>query len=411
MSTLKLITRPDHLNYSKYGLETNPFAGSVPRDRVEFLVPRGEEIDRAIWTLRAGIFGASTHSVIVGGYGNGKTHLLKYLKHVVNDQISEPGRENLAIYIHSPGENFRQLYSAVVLSLGHHFMQELVWKYLGTVCLRYGDLLKVKDNHKSALKENKKSLKQMVEKGDVLLSNIVSKAKDDLLQKMKLLDYTTALLHLVFDEYSFLAWKWLSAEDMPYDQRKELGLSMSINNDERALRAFLSFKAFLEEVGYKLLVLLIDEFEVIVSLPERNRQKVLNEIRHLIDSLPNGLCIFLACAPEAWRIILEHYHAFLERFIHVVFLSPLSLTQTEQLVIAYLNEAREEGHQDNPSPFCPETIQMIHKLSMGNVRNTLKLCQIAIDLGLINDLQELSGEKFQASLQKLLEPSQISENT
>ena len=406
MTTTESILRSGRLNYSKYGLKANPFAGSVPCDDVEFVVRRGEEIDRAMWTLRAGTLGTSTHAVVVGGYGNGKTHLLKYLKHLVNEQTSESDPQDLAIYVHSPGENFRQLYTTVMISLGHHFVQEIVWRYLGFICLRHENLLQLKDNHKLALKKDGRNLKKIVEKGDLLLSNIVAKAKDDLLQKIRLLDYATAILHLVFDEYSFLAWKWLTAEDMPYDQRKELGLSMSINNDERALRAFLSLKALLEEAGYGLLVLLIDEFEVIVSLPERNRQKVLNEIRHLIDSLPSRLCVFLACAPEAWRIIIEHYHAFLERFTHIVFLTPLNLAQTEQLIIAYLNAARHKTHQTSPAPFSHESIELIHKLGSGNVRTTLKLCQIAIDLGLMHDLQELSGEILQSSLQRLLEPPQ-----
>ena len=406
MTTTESIIKSGRLNYSKYGLGTNPFAGSVPRNDVEFVVPRGEEIHRALWTLRAGILGTSTHAVVVGGYGNGKTHLLKYLKHLVSEEASESDQQNLAIYVHSPGENFRQLYSTVMSSLGHHFVQEIVWRYLGFICLRHEDLLQLKDNHKQALRKDGRNLKKIVEKGDLLLSNIVAKAKDELLQKIRLLDYATAILHLVFDEYSFLAWKWLTAEDMPYDQRKELGLSMSINNDERALRAFLSLQALLKEIGYGLLVLLIDEFEVIISLPERNRQKVLNEIRHLIDSLPSNLCIFLACAPEAWRIILEHYHAFLERFTHTVFLTPLNLVQTEQLIIAYLNGARRKADHKSLDPFSSEAIELIHKMSAGNVRATLKLCQIAVDLGLMHNLQELRGEVFQSSLQRLLEPPQ-----
>ena len=395
------------IDYEKYGLKENPFTGTVPKDRVNFTIQRDREMQQAFWTLRSALSGVSTHAVIVGGYGNGKTHLVKYLEYLTNEQALDVDKgKALAIYAHSPGENFRQLYSTIILKLGKNFLQDVVWQYLCKICLRSPEAFGVSKDQEEALQLEPLNLKDMVKKGHVLLSDLMQRAKDDLTQRVQLIDFTTALLHLILNEYSFLAWKWLAAEDMPYEQRKDLGLSMAISNDDRALRAFLSLKNVLNEVGYHLIVLLIDEFELITALPERTRQRILNEVRHLIDLIPSGLCIFLACAPEAWRVILEHYHAFLERFTHTLFLRPLNSSQTLKLVTAYLKKGRLNSIEfdDKRFPFTSESVAFIHSLSFGNIRSTLKLCQIAIDFGLMNGLERLEGEPLNGFLASLFQP-------
>jgi hypothetical protein len=251
--------------------------------------------------------------------------------------------------------------------------------------------LKISKEEVEKLKNKPLTIKQYVHQGKLLLTELVQLGKEDLIPKVRLLDIATALLHLIFDDFAFLSWKWLIAEDVPYEQRRELGLTMSISNDDRALRAFLSIRQVLRECGYKAVVLLVDEFEVVTTLPERSRQRILNEIRHLIDQTPDELSIFLACAPEAWKMIVEHYHAFLDRFTHYTFLKPLDDKQTLGLVKTYLDHARLEKNGDTTYPFDREFVRTVHELSMGNVRTTLKLCQIALDYGLMKGLDRVTG--------------------
>lgn len=387
LSTLFILTQPSQLHYQKYRLACNPFAGAVPRSEVCFLVPRGDELEKAFWTIQSVLSGASTHAIIVAGYGNGKTHTLRYIQSTL-DQVRP---DILSIYVGSPGESFRQLYSTIVTALGHAFVTDLVWKYLSRVALKNATSLKISKEEIEKLKSKPLTVKQYVKQGKLLLTELVQLGKEDLLPKVRLLDIATALLHLIFDDFSFLSWKWLIAEDVPYEQRRELGLTMSINNDDRALRALLSLREALRDCGYKALVLLVDEFEIVSTLPERSRQRILNEIRHLIDQTPNELSIFLACAPEAWKMIVEHYHAFLDRFTHYAFLRPLDDKQTLGLIKAYLDHVRVDKNGDSLYPFDREFVHVIQELSMGNVRTTLKLCQIALDYGLMKGLDRVTG--------------------
>ena len=391
------------IDYSRLGLTSNPFIGTVPQKEVSFCVGREKELELISWTLRSAFSGVSTHAVIVGGYGNGKTHLLKFIASQVNTEFNE---QAVAIYVNSPGENFRQLYSNLVLGLGRTYFEQLAWKYLGIVSAFGPDsiLEHLTSQQVEVLKQEPAKIKEFVESGEILLSDIVHHAKDVLSRQVLLLDFATAFLHLILEEYALLAWKWLAAEDMPYEQRRNMNLSMAISNDDRALRAFLSLKAILHEVGYDTIILLIDEFEAIAGLPERYRQRVLNEIRHLIDLASTGLCIFIGCAPEVWRIIVGDYHAFLERFTEAIFLRPLELSQVYSLISDYLQGVRcEDCPRDKPRtyPFSDALIGEIHRIALGNVRNTLKLCQVSLDYGLAHECDPLTWSDVKERLEAL----------
>ena len=57
-------------DYSSYNLKSNPFVGTVPQESVSFCVTREKEAETAWWTLNSALTGTSTHTIIVGGYGN-----------------------------------------------------------------------------------------------------------------------------------------------------------------------------------------------------------------------------------------------------------------------------------------------------------------------------------------------------
>lgn len=397
-----------HLRYDKYNLKRNPFSGSVPRDKIDFIVERENEVRDVSWTISSALEGISTHSIIVGGYGNGKTHLLRYLERILSNNQDE--EEILAIYVNTPGESFKSLYCSIIHGLGQAFMKRMAWSYLGHFCRRELEegsptYFEQDDREKisEALDNDPYNLKKLVEEGKILLPQLIDEAKKFISSRVLLVDFTTAFLHLILKEYWFLAWKWLCGEEIPYTQRRELELSMSITNDERALRSFLSLKKLLHDLNYSLIVLLIDEFEVIEALSVRAKQKILNEIRHLIDLTPSGFCILLSCAPEIWRSILSDYHAFTERFSHLIFLKPLNKADLRKLMITYLNKERtsDPPNEDSLHPFAEDTLDFLLRNGMGNIRQTLKLCQIAVDLGLRHGKERLDANSIKSLLPQL----------
>jgi len=394
-----------HMRYDQYNLKRNPFSGSVPRDKIDFIVERGNEVKDVSWTISSALEGVSTHSIIVGGYGNGKTHLLRYVKKVLGNNNGKI----LAIYINTPGESFKSLYCSIIYALGQAFMKKVAWSYLGHFCSREREgnpnYLKRDDREKisEVLNNDPYNIKKLVEEGKILLPQLIDEAKEFISSRVSLVDFTTAFLHLILKEYWFLAWKWLCGEEIPYTQRRELELSMSITSDERALRSFLSLKRLLHDIGYSLIVLLIDEFEVIEALSTQAKQKVLNEIRHLIDLTPSGLCILLSCAPEIWRSILSDYHAFTERFTHAIFLKPLDKADLRKLMVAYLSKERisDPSNEDPLHPFVEDTLDFLISNGMGNIRQTLKLCQLAVNLGLRHGKERLDAVGIKSLLSQL----------
>jgi len=393
-----------HIRYDRYNLKRNPFPGAVPCDNIDFIVERGNEVRDISWTISSALEGISTLSIIVGGYGNGKTHLLRYMEKVLSNN------KLLAIYINTPGESFKSLYCSIIYALGQAFMKRVSWSYLGNFCRReLGEenhsYVEHNDREKicEVLNKDPYNIKKLVEEGKILLPQLINEAKKFISSRVLLVDFTTAFLHLILKEYWFLAWKWLCGEDIPYTQRRELELSMSITSDERALRSFLSLKRLLQDLGYSLIVLLIDEFEVIEALPMRTKQKILNEIRHLVDLTPSGLCILLSCAPEVWRSILSDYHAFTERFTHFIFLKPLNKADLRKVMVTYLNKERimDPPNEDSLYPFTEDTLDFLLRNGMGNVRQTLKLCQIAVDLGLKQKKERLNTGIIKSLLSQL----------
>ena len=396
------------VRYNKYNLKRNPFSGSVPQNKIDFIVERENEVKDVSWTISSALEGASTHSIIVGGYGNGKTHLLRFMARVLAH--NQDNGQMLAIYVNTPGESFKSLYSSAIHGLSQAFMKRMAWNYLGYFCRREleegNPTFLEKENREEvaeALNNDLYNMKDLVEEGKILLSQLIDEAKKFIARRVLLVDFTTAFLHLILKEYWFLAWKWLCGEEIPYTQRRELELSMSITNDERALRSFLSLKRLLHDLGYSLIVLLIDEFEVIEALSTRAKQKILNEVRHLIDLTPSGLCILLSCAPEIWRSILSDYHAFTERFAHVILLKPLQKEDLRKLMVAYLNNERmsDAPNEDPLHPFEEDTLDFLLRNGMGNVRQTLKLCQLAVDLGLRQEKERLDAMTLRALLSQL----------
>jgi len=178
---------------------------------------------------------------------------------------------------------------------------------------------------------------------------------------------------------------------------------MSISSDERALRSLLSLKKLLHDLGFSLIVLLIDEFEFIEALSTQAKQRILNELRHLIDLTPSGLSIFLSCAPEVWRSILSDYHAFTERFTNVIFLKPLNKDGLRKLMVTYLNKERisDPPNGDPLHPFAEDTLDFLLRNGMGNIRQTLKLCQLAVNLGLRHRKERLDVMTVRSLLSQL----------
>ena len=368
---------------SKYDLQRNPFpnvgipyqSDSIYTDRVEELCIIGNAIKG---TMR----GSSAHVVIVGSYGNGKTATLKFVKEQIEQQIGQA----LAVYISNPGETFLEFYRNFMYEIGVDRLEKFAWSYLELIC-------------------KKPRLKEKVNKGETLLPEVIENGKTHLHDNLRYTDFATAFLKFVLDETKFLSWKYLCGEPILFEQRKDLDVVSLIDTDEKALRALMSLKTLLNLIGYKMICILVDEVESIELLHAFRKQRILNSIRRLIDLNSSGLCLIMACAPEAWNSIIRDYHAFSERIFREVILRPLNNEIIRQFIAGYLKRLRiAEKESHSPiHPFTEDAVKQILVAAQGNLRRVLMICNRAVDQGAENGFPLLTARKLREMLPEIFE--------
>jgi Cdc6-like AAA superfamily ATPase len=364
-------------DYSKYDLAGNPFPFSgVPDEHPNVYIGQEDVLNKINSVLSSTVLSAqSNHIIVTGSYGNGKSHTLKFIKSQIRDQFSEKSETPICVgYVSQPGENFLEIYTKFMYDLGYTFVKHLSQNYLGHIAYQLS---------KEGLIEEKIRKGQgwkQIEKGDVLISDIVPKAIQRLNDGIKFADYTRAFINLSYEENSIYSWEWLCGEGVEYNKRHELCLGKNIT-DTNSIRAFGALKFILRELDYSSLVLLVDEFEYIETLPPLKKQKLLNSLRHIIDLNGENLSIIIACAPEVWQNIVAEYHAFSERIAKEANLKPLDQEKIRVLLVSYLNNKRTTSN-DSLAPFTDDSIERIFLHSQGNTRRVISLCSQALDASL-----------------------------
>src|SRR3989304_3276110 len=319
-------------DYSKIGLSDNPFPYSgVPEDEPHIYVDREEAI-KAINNVLSTIIstGKSSHLIVTGAYGSGKSHTLKYVRSEIRRQFTGVDGTKVCIgYVSQPGETFLDIYREFIYDLGYDFIKKISEQYIGLVAYQLSEEKVIKE--KVPIEKGW----EMVNSGKLLISDIVPHAIKRLNQQVKFIDFSRAFLNLTYEDNSIYSWEWLNGEGVDYIKRRDMGVSKSLDG-KTAIRAFISLKKVLRELGYSTVILLIDEFEYIETLSPGAKQKMINEIRHLIDLNPENLTMIITCAPEVWQSLLSEYHAFSERVAKEVNLKPMTGAKVIELLSEYL---------------------------------------------------------------------------
>ena len=352
-------------DYSQYGLEENPFPYSpVPSDDPEIYCGQdhvAEVVGNTVSTVLG--TGNSKHLVITGKYGNGKSHTLKYTRSLIRERD-----DVLAGYVAQPGEGFLDIYHEFMYDLGFDRVQEIAYEFLASVAQETTD--------KNPISAD--AMKRLIDEGEILLSELVPDAIQRLSDVTKFADFARAIIHMVYEDTNLYAWQWLTAEGIRYEQRKEMEIHTALDDDTMGVRAFTAMKNLLLELGYTAVFVFVDEFESVARLSPKEEQSTLNSIRHLMDQNSSGMCMLFSCAPEVWQEIMSEYHAFSERIGNEVALKPLTDEHIQNLVSAYLAEARSSS-KSGIDPFNREGLKLIHQQSHGNVRQVLTLCSRLLD--------------------------------
>jgi len=344
--------------YQRYFLAENPFPiVPIPEEQPKIFGANQNALNRIIWQLnRVAKTNRPVHIVVVGPYGCGKTHLLRYLASKINRDI----KGGLGAYVPHPGPDFISIYRRFVESIGYGRLKQLA----------------------KAVDERK--LKEIIIYHDLV----------------------TALANLNDNNRTLEAWRWLTANTLTLEERRSLGVATSIEREEDALNAFSALLSFLRSTGFKLICMLIDEFEEINSLVPLQKRRLFNDLRHLIDLNVSNFSVIIACTPHGWETIYEENAALVRRFSsNVIFLEPLKENEATELISSYLNRFRlyskdfkdfleKNGYNELSKiyPFTKDALRKLCILSKGNTGEILKYSGIAIEMGLKEGYKLLNGE-------------------
>jgi type II secretory pathway predicted ATPase ExeA len=373
--------RDQQRDYTQYDLEENPFPYSpVPADDPELYCGQ-DQATRAVEDTVSTVLstGKSKHLVVTGKYGNGKSHTLKYTRSLVRD------REDVVVgYVAQPGEGFLDIYHEFMYDIGFDGVERLAYEFLALVA-------KEETDHNPI---GAQAMERLIDEGDILLSELVPTAVQRLNDIAKFADFARAIVHMIYEDTNLYAWQWITAEGLRYEQRKEMEIHSSLDDDMMGVRAFTAFKNMLLELGYTGVFVFVDEFESIARLKSKQKQSTLNSIRHLMDRNASGLCMLFACAPEVWQDVMSEYHAFSERIGQEVPLRPLTEEHMQDLVAGYLNTARPNG-TTTIDPFTEESLSVILQRSQGNIRQVLSVCSRVLDEAVDEERRRIDAELVQ----------------
>ena len=373
-----------HRDYAVLNLKKNPFPYSgVPDTNPTFYIGQTDVLSSIIQTLSTTILtGKSSHIILTGPYGCGKSHTLLYIKEQLKAYEFENGNTPIIGYISQPGDTMLDIYRDFMYDLGLETLQKYAQEYLCQIATNLIETKKIEGNISLPV------VWEDIEEGYILLSDLVPTAVMRLNESAKYVDFCKAFINLVYEENALTAWEWISGEGTDYTKRKYLSLSKNI--DAKSVgRAFQAIKIILKILGYRPIILLIDEFEAIENFPSNTKQALLNGIRHLIDVNGTDLSVILACAPDVWQSLVSEYHAFSERIGKETCLKPLTVEKTKNLILAYLEH--EVLDAEKPLDCFDEGVyQTLFERGMGNSRQILTLCGKLIDFVIDNGKEKIT---------------------
>jgi len=321
---------------NEYKLSRNPFppaaSGGIDSEKEVYVPSQWKEKVENFYAILSKGRGPKAFP-IMGEYGSGKTYLLKgYLKNFFE-------KKNIkTFYFENPGVKFYDLANTLLRTLGRYEFSKALWE----IC-------------KEHLSEEK-SLSLFPMSFAVMLSSLRTSA--DRKRKAQELAYVIKeKLALTDDEEIAYKLGLVVAETSfkPYFSYRDFvaGTEKALVAEREETKYFKAIiKAIIAIYGVDGVVFLIDEFEEI-AFPKRMTRKQTYEylatLRSLIDiSAEENLWIVIAMTPEAADETKKMNPALWERFTHyreetILKLEPLSVKESEELLIWWLNIAREDN--------------------------------------------------------------------
>lgn len=224
-------------------------------------------------------------------------------------------------------------------------------------------------------------------------------------------------------ELSSLALYFLRGEIKPTaSQLKQLGIIRKIENIDIAKEYLTAILCFVKKLGYKTLLLAIDEFEYLFSLVPKSQHSIYIALLRGLYDLPTGFALepndvasmvfFIAISEDGWDSLKEMEKRetriggptvpLIERVDATTTLGVFDRNQTEELIIKRLQYNRMKGKfEDQPLiPFTEDFVDYIYEQTDGEPRAIIVRCGQVLDAGLAERVPLLDKDFAQRVLEE-----------
>lgn len=400
--------RAEAVVYDGYSLSCNPFPemGKAPQ-HPSFCAGRRDVLNRT-YDFIADIYNHESVSglVILGTFGGGKTHILRYVRDKINSELKDaPSGSALAIYVENPQTGVHHIYSEFMGEIGASLYTDALWKIVSSTLSQQINEKKLtmeqlrpepKRIEKwlrreytltdlSEITKNLEFLREQIANGNLSKDKLETQFFENLAPYIPDKDFLKCSVKLLMeDDLSLLnaSWKFICGLRVNKETQKKLGLlKNTLNSRDITKSIFKSVIDIFKEAGYRVIFLLLDEIETFASFGPQTRFRILDEFRGFFDAFSSSFGLILACTPRDWHQIVSTYPALGDRIKHVVELGYMGPKETFELVQAYIRSARTTEISDPTYPFTKDAIFEVCRLKRGVVRYIVEACHTLLKEG------------------------------
>lgn len=351
-------------NYDLHNLIRNPFpkAGIAPQDVKVFKFDRKSFkaiMDTISDSYVNNQFGGT---VILGEYGMGKTHTLRYIAQEINRQIGNLSNDAaIAIYLKNPRSSMAEMVSGLYDGIGKERLKSLIREPILADSGLAEEIAKA-----DLVKYGQRKIYETI--GD---------------------DQTAELLAIfAFGDPPNCDYAWdaiMGAVRKGLPKVKEIRPEQYIN----------SFFALLRSRGFRHVYVLVDEFEDLPgsALTMTKKREYAVGVRNLIDSNLEGFSLIIASNNSPWDVIKGLLPPLVDRFGLTIRLNNLNEEECCDLIAGYLQAASKVERSDPLLPFTKEAAALIDKQEGGVRRFILQRCYELIEQGVANSWEEIGEDE------------------
>ena len=423
---IKLKRENQEDRFKKFKLKSNPFPKSgtanvnESSDLTKFLLPIDEHIQNKIADYVAdSLYSGDDNDhklicTITGDYGTGKTQLLLYAKWLIQN---EP-KKTYVIYINNPQTKLSELIGSIIESIGHEQFKKFLWD----------QIIKIIKSNKNGFKdtlveftttniitldfdtdnknnpfstENEANHKAFLQ---AFLNQINNKTKQKLFNDtlkniiLKILSEENDNDNVIADYFYNLV-----SEDFGISKTWETITSGSASYlDNKVVKILNAIINIIQQQGFERFYLLVDEFEDITSgrLTKKEVDNYSHNLRTLIDK-ERRWCLLLAMTTDALKDLKSISPPLVDRLTdREIKIERLSNNQAKQIIINYLNLAREEN-SESLYPFSDDVIQYLNSNLKGLPRLILRRANFLLERAtdLLNNDELITREFAEYHLQ------------